>query len=185
MRIIAGEHRGRKLLPPPNDATRPITDRAKQSIFDVLMPHIAGAVVYDIFAGTGSMGLECLSRGASKAVFFEAGRGALENLRANIQSLRLNDRSKVVAGDLYRTIPTCPQPEPKVTLCFLDPPYRYLREQPESLGELAQELAKRHLAGDAILVFRHDRGDSLALPPFEPVDVREYGSMIVEMLSPQ
>ena len=65
MRIIAGEFKGRQLLAPTGDATRPITDRAKQSLFDILAPHIDGAVVYDCFAGTGSMGLECLSRGAA------------------------------------------------------------------------------------------------------------------------
>ena len=70
MRIIAGEFGGRKLLPPPTEATRPITDRAKQSLFDVLTPQLDGALVYDCFAGTGSMGLESLSRGASFARFF-------------------------------------------------------------------------------------------------------------------
>jgi len=70
MRIIAGEHRGRKLLPPEGDVTRPITDRVKQSLFDILAPRIEGARVYDCFAGTGSMGLECLSRGSSHATFF-------------------------------------------------------------------------------------------------------------------
>jgi len=65
MRIIAGQFRGRKLLPPTTDATRPVTDRVKQSVFDILTPFIEGAEVYDCFAGTGSMGLESLSRGAS------------------------------------------------------------------------------------------------------------------------
>ena len=65
MRIIAGEFGGRKLLPPVGEVTRPITDRAKQSLFDILTPLIEGARVYDCFAGTGSMGLECLSRGAA------------------------------------------------------------------------------------------------------------------------
>jgi 16S rRNA (guanine(966)-N(2))-methyltransferase RsmD len=121
MRIIAGEHRGRKLLPPPDDATRPITDRAKQSVFDVLSPYIEGAVVYDIFAGTGSMGLECLSRGAARAVFFEAGRGALANLRANITALRVGELSQVVAGDLYKLIPALPVPEITIVNSFCVP----------------------------------------------------------------
>ena len=72
MRIIAGEFRGRRLLPPTGDNTRPITDRAKQSLFDILAPLIPNSVVYDCFAGTGSMGLECLSRGAKLTTFFEA-----------------------------------------------------------------------------------------------------------------
>jgi 16S rRNA (guanine(966)-N(2))-methyltransferase RsmD len=184
MRIIAGEHRGRKLLPPPDDSTRPITDRAKQSVFDVLSPYIEGAVVYDIFAGTGSMGLECLSRGAARAVFFEAGRGALTNLRANITTLRVTDASHVMAGDLYKLLPALPLPEPRVGLCFLDPPYRYLNQQPESLMRLAEELVERHLAADGLVIFRHDSADKLTLPRLEVADVREYGGMIVELLRP-
>src|SRR3954454_664339 len=102
MRIIAGIHRGRTILPPPSDATRPITDRVKQSLFDILSPYIDGARIYDIFAGTGSMGLECLSRGASHATFFEADRGALLNLRKNIATLKLDPQSTVIPGDLFK-----------------------------------------------------------------------------------
>jgi 16S rRNA (guanine966-N2)-methyltransferase len=86
MRIIAGEFRGRKLLAPESDTTRPITDRAKQSLFDILSPRIDGARVLDLFAGTGSMGLECLSRGASHATFFEADRSAVTRLRKKYRS---------------------------------------------------------------------------------------------------
>ena len=83
MRIIAGMHRGRKLLAPEGDVTRPITDRVKQSLFDILSPMREEAVVYDCFAGTGSMGLECLSRGAAAVTFFEADRSALSRLKKN------------------------------------------------------------------------------------------------------
>ena len=89
MRIIAGELGGRKILPPPTETTRPITDRAKQSLFDFLGYLTDGANVLDAFAGTGSMGLECLSRGARRVVFVERDRGALLNLRKNITALGL------------------------------------------------------------------------------------------------
>src|SRR5438105_14038385 len=100
MRIIAGEYRGRRLLAPEGDVTRPITDRVKQSLFDILAPRIEAATVYDCFAGTGSMGLECLSRAAERAIFFEADHSALARLRRNIEALRVADRTRVVAGDL-------------------------------------------------------------------------------------
>src|SRR5690348_5969140 len=102
MRIIAGEHRGRRLLAPEGDATRPITDRVKQSLFDILAPRIAGATVYDCFAGTGSMGLECLSRGAERAIFFERDRSAVTRLRNNIAAIREEGRSQVIATDIFR-----------------------------------------------------------------------------------
>src|SRR5215213_7465513 len=102
MRIIAGEFRSRPILPPASDATRPITDRAKQSLFDILSPHIDGVRVYDCFAGTGSMGLECLSRGALHATFFEADRSAAALLRKNVATLRVQDRSMIVDRDLFK-----------------------------------------------------------------------------------
>src|SRR5579862_3778712 len=102
MRIIAGQFRGRKLLPPASDATRPVTDRVKQSLFDILAPYMEGAVVFDCFAGTGSIGLESLSRGASQAVFFEMDRSAQERLRKNIGSLGVEQSSRVLAGDIFR-----------------------------------------------------------------------------------
>src|SRR5262250_426224 len=102
MRIIAGEFRSRPILAPKGEATRPITDRVKQSLFDILSPRIEGARVYDCFAGTGSMGLECLSRGAIHATFFEADRSASRRLKQNIQTLNVSDRSWVVTEDIFR-----------------------------------------------------------------------------------
>src|SRR4028118_1440798 len=98
MRIIAGEFRGRKLLPPVGEVTRPITDRAKQSLFDVISPIVEGARVYDCFAGTGSMGLECLSRGAAFVTFFEADRPALTRLTPNVMAARGGAGERAAAG---------------------------------------------------------------------------------------
>jgi 16S rRNA (guanine966-N2)-methyltransferase len=181
MRIIAGEFRGRTLLPPPSQVTRPVTDRVKQSVFDILTPVIADANVYDCFAGTGSMGLECLSRGASCVTFFETDRGAVERLRRNIQTLGADARSTVVSTNLFRWFAD-PKSRGGASLVFLDPPYRFVREKPEALRSLAADLAARHLAGGATVVFRHDAADRLDLPPLIRADVREYGSMTVEFL---
>jgi len=181
MRIIAGEFRGRKLLPPEGDVTRPITDRVKQSLFDILSPRIEGARVYDCFAGTGSMGLECLSRGASHATFFEADRSALTRLGANIQTLKLADRATIRKGDLFSHLAS-PPISAKADLLFLDPPYRFLREQPQALVTLADHVAGMHLNPDALIVFRHDANDHLAMPPLNVVDQREYGGMVLEFM---
>ena len=221
MRIIAGEHRGRKLLPPEGDVTRPITDRVKQSLFDILAPRIEGARVYDCFAGTGSMGLECLSRGASHATFFEADRSALARLAKNIDAMRVGESATVVKGDLFkwfenhppspqrgegggegRNVPshstiasqltsnTSPLTQPlpsgergrSADLIFLDPPYRFLREQPAALVQLAEHFASGHLSRDGLVMFRHDIADELALPALNVVDRREYGGMTIEFL---
>jgi 16S rRNA (guanine966-N2)-methyltransferase len=183
VRIIAGEFRGRKLLPPEGDVTRPITDRVKQSLFDIIAPLIEGAIVYDCFCGTGSMGLECLSRGAAKATFFDADRSAVARLKENIGAMKVGDRAVVLAGDIFRWAAAAPAPEKGVDLLFLDPPYRLLNEKAGELQKLMVNLL-RHLAANATVVFRHDVADALELPGLERYDLREYGGMAVELLSP-
>lgn len=158
-----------------------MTDRVKQSIFDILTPLIPGAIVYDCFAGTGSMGLECLSRGAERVTFFEADRGAAARLQANIQTLKVENQSVVIRGDLFRWLSDSKMTG-AATLVFLDPPYRFLRERPNELQTLAKQLAERHLAPGATIVFRHDAADALEVPPLRSEDVRTYGGMTVEFL---
>lgn len=181
MRIIAGEFRGRSIIPPDSDTTRPITDRAKQSIFDVLSPLIPDAIIYDCFSGTGSMGLECLSRGAAHATFFDADRSALANLKKNIAALKVEARSRIVPGDLFKFLSNTTPPL-KAQLIFLDPPYRYLVERPEPLQKLARDVVEKHLAPDGIVIFRHDTKDALPLQPLVQRDLRQYGSMTIELL---
>lgn len=187
MRIIAGEFRGRKLLPPVGEVTRPITDRAKQSLFDVITPIVEGARVYDCFAGTGSMGLECLSRGAKFVTFFEADRPALTRLSQNIMAVRAGERSRTIPGDLFKWFErTNTRPgtagEIGADLVFLDPPYRFLTDRPDELLQLALHLTHAHLSPGATVVFRHDAKDKLDLPNLEPYDAREYGEMAIELL---
>ena len=173
MRIIAGKFRGRPLLGPLGQTTRPITDRAKQSLFDILQPIIAGAFVYDLFAGTGSLGLECVSRGAAKTTFFEEDRSALARLRENIAALGVARRCRIVAGDLFNAIRHM---EETPNIVFLDPPYPLVRERPADLRELAGRLR-------GLVVFRHDGADPLELPPLRSFDQRQYGQMTIEFLS--
>ena len=181
MRIIAGEFRSRTILPPATGATRPITDRAKQSLFDVLSPRIDGARVYDCFAGTGSMGLESLSRGAAHATFFEADRSALQRLRQNVAILKAEPSSAVISGDLFKWFASN-RPAAKVDLLFLDPPYRFLDERPEALVKLAAQIHADHLADAGIVIFRRDAKDSLDLPPLALKGRREYGGMAIDFL---
>src|SRR3954469_11129678 len=111
MRIIAGQFRSRVILPPEDaQTTRPITDRVKQSLFDILTPLLEGTIVYDVFAGTGSMGLESLSRGAAHATFFEADRSALQRLKKNIASLGVEKSATVIPGDLFKHFRHAPPP---------------------------------------------------------------------------
>jgi 16S rRNA (guanine966-N2)-methyltransferase len=190
MRIIAGEFGGRKILPPLTETTRPITDRAKQSLFDTLGDRIDGASVLDAFAGTGSMGLECLSRGARRVVFIERDRGALLCLRKNIVALDIAERSLVLPIDAYRAIRhsalMSDGVEP-IDLAFIDPPYSHTEPGPEydRLKRMLAELAATALAPAGLISLRHPTRVSIE-PLIPPVlqNVREltYGSMRITWL---
>ena len=183
MRIIAGKHRGRKLLPPETELTRPITDRAKQSLFDILAPLIPDARVYDCFAGTGSMGLECVSRGAAAVLFFEADRSAVARLKKNIAAIDNEHACQIIPGDLFKWFEKAADTEVGgADLIFLDPPYRFVRERPDDLRRLAQRFADSHLRLGGTVIFRHDGADQLDLPPLQQYDRRDYGQMAIELL---
>ena len=189
MRIIAGEFGGRLLVAPPTKETRPITDRAKQSLFDYLTGWLEDARVLDAFAGTGSMGLECLSRGARQVIFVERG-GACEGLRKNIEALGVQDRSVVLPIDAYR-ITRHPAligegAEP-IDLAFIDPPYIHTAPGPyrARLVRLLAELAAGVLAPQRVVILRHPAGTDIAplVPEGMAVSrVLTYGSMGITWL---
>jgi 16S rRNA (guanine(966)-N(2))-methyltransferase RsmD len=122
MRVIAGEAKGRQLVAPKGTGTRPATDRIRETLFAILEPDLVDARVLDLFAGTGAMGIEALSRGAAHVTFVERSADALEALRRNLKATGFVDRSEVVAanviGFLDRGVPG-----EKADLVFLDPPF--------------------------------------------------------------
>jgi 16S rRNA (guanine966-N2)-methyltransferase len=122
MRIIAGEWRGRPVAAPEGQATRPTSDRARETLFSMLVSRLGdftGLVVLDAFAGSGALGLEALSRGAAQAVFVETDRAAQTVIRANIATFGAGDRATVLAIDSTRPLPT----GAPFDLLLLDPPY--------------------------------------------------------------
>lgn len=123
MRIIGGEFRSRRLNTPPDaSTTRPIPDRVRESVFNLLRGNFDGARVVDAFAGTGVFGLEAISRGAIECVFIERDRKVADILRRNVRALGVEDRSEVFEADALGAgaVARCPRP---VDLVFLDPPY--------------------------------------------------------------
>jgi 16S rRNA (guanine966-N2)-methyltransferase len=150
VRIIAGAWRGRSLIAPAGETTRPTADRLRQAMFDMLMhapwggrSAVEGATILDGFAGTGALGLEALSRGAASACFIESDPAALRVLRANIAACKATERSDVVAGDLLNI-----GPGTAATLIFLDPPYRQALV-PRALDQLR---VSGRVAPDALIV---------------------------------
>lgn len=155
MRIIAGDFRSRKIYSPPDDqTTRPIPDRVKESLFSILRGRFENANVFDGFAGTGSIGLECASRGAARAVCVEKDRDMADLLRANVALLNCADRVEVVCGDALGPGALARSPRP-LHLAFLDPPYPLMQDANSCRRVLAQVAALVQLLDpDGFLVLR-------------------------------
>lgn len=139
MRIISGSKRGAKLLSLPGDDTRPTTDRVKESLFNIIQWEINGAAVLDLFAGSGGLGLEALSRGARYALFADSNPAAVNVINSNIAKLGFEENSQVVCSD-FRTVLN---ETVKYDIIFLDPPYAsdFIEQslsQIEQNGTLAQ-----------------------------------------------
>ena len=140
VRIVAGELGGRRLRAPRGDATRPTTDRARESLFARLGP-IDGLDAIDPFAGTGALGLEALSRGAASCVFAETAHAALACLRENIETLGVADRSRVQRIDGSRLLRNEAAAGRRFGLVLLDPPYTLLPRLLPTLGDLVEAVA--------------------------------------------
>ena len=176
-RIVGGVHRGRRLVAPPGELVRPTSDRAREALFNILSHgnfaalglHFAERPVLDAFAGTGALGLEALSRGASAAAFIESEREALNALRRNVGALGLSDRAQIVRGDATRP----PRATFACAVAFLDPPYGSGLAAP-ALGALA---AAGWLTEDALVVIEVAAREDLPMPAgFTLLDERVYGA---------
>ena len=151
MRIITGSRRGRKLKTLPGDAVRPTPDRVKEALFNILQFDLEGRVFLDLFAGSGQIGLEALSRGAKEAVFIEQAPQALAVLKRNIAKCRYEDRAYVLKGDALSLLATLQGQQ--FDLILLDPPY-----QKNLYAPVLFSVLKYHLLSDyGILVSEHSK----------------------------
>jgi 16S rRNA (guanine966-N2)-methyltransferase len=184
MRIVAGRLKGRALLGPANDDIRPTSDRLRKTIFNILV-HAYGdpvteAAVIDLFAGTGAMGLEALSRGARRALFVDDGTAARALIRANVEALGLGGATKIFRRDA-RKLGLAPAGE-TFALAFLDPPYG------KNLAEPALIALRdgRWLSEDALIVVEEAAETKLDLPRgFAELEQRLYGDTQVLILQPR
>ncbi len=151
MRIITGTARGTRLDAPEGIHTRPTSERAKQGVFNILQFEIRGRRVLDLFAGSGQMGLEALSRGAASAVFADADPQAVKVLKSNIKKTHVEEKSTVFEGD-YKTVLRTLSSQTPFDLIFLDPPYHS-----DMLSSALTLLRKYHLiAPHAYLICETD-----------------------------
>ena len=144
MRIITGSARGVRLLTLAGDATRPTAEKAKEAIFSAIQFEIEGRRVLDLFAGSGQMGLEALSRGADSCMFIDASREAMEIVKQNAQKTRLQERSKMLVSD-YRTY--IGKAKTAFDLVFIDPPYAM-----QAVGDAVLRLYEKECLADGAII---------------------------------
>ncbi|KYF67038.1 16S rRNA (guanine(966)-N(2))-methyltransferase RsmD [Sorangium cellulosum] len=176
MRVIAGRLGGRRLAAPRGEGTRPTADRVREALFSSL-GDVTGALVCDLYAGTGALGIEALSRGARRAVFVENGRPALATLRENLAALGLEEAARVVPLPVERALDLL-RDEGPFDLALLDPPYAALARAAAAAARLAGPLGLLAPAGR--LVLEHARRDpSPEIAGLTCAAVRTYGDTAV------
>lgn len=178
MRIVGGEAGGRRILAPEGRATRPTSERVREAVFSMLGGRLDGEVALDVFAGSGAMALEALSRGAARATLCDNSRQAAAVIRRNIDALGYGARAQLVARDWRAALA---EPGGGYTVVFIDPPYKQVDEYRQVLEHLARG---GRLAPGARLVLEHEARTPLdALDPhYEQLKPRRYGDTAITLL---
>ncbi|MCD6584748.1 MAG: 16S rRNA (guanine(966)-N(2))-methyltransferase RsmD [Desulfobacteraceae bacterium] len=181
MRIISGESKGRKLVSLKGIATRPTSARVRESIFNILASRIFNASVLDLFAGTGALGLEALSRRAANALFVDLSASAVKTIQQNITACKAENRSQVCQWDIAKNIACLQAKVPAYDMVFMDPPYNK-----NYIVPTLKKLLKRNVLKDgATIIIEHAvaetvPGDLLGL---HMTDQRIYGKTLVSFLT--
>lgn len=172
MRVISGSVRGLKLNPPINNDIRPTTDRVKENMFNMINEYVYDSVVFDVFAGSGALGIEALSRGAKKAVFCDKSRESINVLNKNIDKARFKDVSEIINDDYRSAIKKLSCRNMVFDLIFVDPPYY------EGLFEdvLSNIVNYGLLSEDGVIVVEHDNKDVIGdIEGLEMFKEKKYG----------
>ena len=181
IRIIGGELGGRKLVTVPGVETRPTADRVRESIFNIIGASVRAARVLDLFAGTGALGIEALSRGAESAVFADNDKKALTALTQNIKMCSLEGRVNIIKWNLLKNLNFLSAFPPAFNLVFMDPPY-----DKDMIQSTVSNLDKsRCLEDGARVVIEHSDGELISLENqiFKVSDQRRYGKTLVSFFN--
>ena len=180
IRVIGGELKGRKLVTVSGRQTRPTADRVRESIFNILGDRVRNALVLDLFAGTGAMGLEALSRGAESVLFADNDKSALTALEKNIKLCSLESRAKIIKWNILKNLNIIPAFQPAFNLVFTDPPYNQNLIQP-TLSNLGKS---RCIENGACVAIEHSPQEPIPAQDqrFKIFDQRRYGKTLVSFL---
>ncbi len=180
LRIIGGHLKGKRLHPVPGRMIRPTGNRQRESIFNILSDGVVGAVVLDLFAGTGVLGIEALSRGAGYAVFLDRFKGAVSIIERNLRSCKLEEKAKIIRWNIRHGLSCLKAASLEFNLVFMDPPY--------NRGDIRPALANLHKTGrlkaGSTIVIEHSAGEPIHTVDkiFLPTDQRRYGKTLVTFL---
>lgn len=178
MQIITGKYRARKLKAVDSEATRPTLARVKESIFNLIFDKIDGAVVLDLFAGSGAFGAECISRGASEVYFVDQAEKAIKTIKQN--TLNMNEKFEIVKADFISALNKFSSLGKKFDLVYLDPPY----DSDYAIKALNLLMEKQLLSADATIVVEHKLANDLQNMPkcYIMKKSRKYGIAYVDIL---
>lgn len=154
MRVIAGKFRSRRIISPQGVTTRPTSDRLRETLFNVVAPRVGDSVWIDLFAGSGAVGLEALSRGARTVYFVESSSRAVGVIRKNLEELGIEEGYEVLEREAATALRMLDAQAIACDFCFLDPPYRKINDYEQTLGFLSQS---RLLAPDSQVIAEHDK----------------------------
>lgn len=156
MRVISGKVRGLKLNTPKNEDVRPTTDRVKESLFNMINAYIMDSDILDLFAGTGSLGIECLSRGSNRCVFVDKSKESIDIVKSNIKKARMDEQSTIMNIDFKNAIKTLGNKNERFDVIFMDPPY-YKNMFIDALSAIDEN---NLIKDDGIIVVEHDTKNS-------------------------
>ena len=177
MRVVAGEYRGRRLKAPAGTATRPTADRVREALFNIL-GDVSGAVVLDLYAGSGALGIEALSRGARRALLVDRDDAAVRVIRRNLAALGLEPRGRAVRAEVTRWLAGHVREVSGASVVFLDPPYN------DAVLDHALALLDTLAAEGTTVVAEHAHRQALpGLARLRPVRQRRYGDTAVSVLT--
>ncbi|MEN6450325.1 MAG: RsmD family RNA methyltransferase [Thermoguttaceae bacterium] len=182
LRIIGGCFRGRRLQYSGQLRTRPMKDRLREAVFNLLGPSVRGKHAIDLFAGTGALGLEALSRGAARATLIEQHHPTAAIIRQNVAELGVQGQTEVAIGNVFIWMRRKPELGDSPWLVFCSPPYDFFVERTDEMLELISGLMAAAPAGSVFVVEADDRFDFAQLPEASGWDVRSYPPAVVGIL---
>lgn len=174
LRIIAGTHRGRILATPKGMDTRPTRGRVRESLFSILQSRLPGAYALDLFAGSGALGLEALSRGAREVVFVDCDGHAQAAIESNVRAFGFGERARLLRCDCFGAISRLSRETPQFDLLFLDPPYRM-----ESKALLSAIQSSGICKPTALWIYEHAKDQAETPDGLIVADERKYGDTVI------